>query len=89
MDEVTTLQLEDDFVDGVEQVGHPACERIFDQRDRLDVRRLAHEDRHHRPGGFEARVRGAQRQVVLENAHELAEVGIHPIAAGALALLDD
>src|SRR2546426_587371 len=50
MDEITTLQLQDDLVDGVEQVGHAPGERIFDEGDRIDIRRLAQINRYHRPG---------------------------------------
>src|SRR5439155_2577019 len=84
-----TLKYQYDFVDVIEQVGQPPSEGILDQGDRLTIRRLAQIDGHHRPSRLEARVRGTLRQVVLENADELAEVGIDPVTAGALALLDD
>ena len=74
MNEIATLQLQNDFIHGIEQIGYPAGEGIIDQRDRLDIRRLASIDRQHRPGGLEAGVRGTQRQIVLENANEFAEV---------------
>ena len=74
MNEIATLQLQDDFVNRIEEVGHSAGERIFNQRDRLNIGRLASIDRQHRPGRLEARVRGTQRQIVLEDANEFAEV---------------
>ena len=74
MNEIATLQLQNDFVHGVEQVGDPAGERIFNQRDGFDIRRLASINRRHRPGRLEARVRGTQRQIILEDANEFAEV---------------
>ena len=45
--------------------------------------------RHDRPGGLEARVRPLDLEVLVEDAQEAPEVGVAPLAAGPLALLDD
>ena len=49
----------------------------------------AHAGADDRMGGLERRVVGDDRQELVEHAEEAAVVGLAPVAAGALALLDD
>ena len=89
VNEVAALDLQGDFIRGVEDIGHALGQWIFDQRDLVDVGRLAKEDRNHGTCGLEGGVGAANRQIVLQDADEFAEVRVDPIAPGALTLLDD
>src|SRR2546429_760923 len=89
MDEIPALDLEDDFVDRIEQVGDAPGQPVFDQRDLVHVRRLSKKHRHDWARRLEGRIQGSHREEVLEDADELTEVRVHPIASGAFALFDD
>ena len=89
VDEIPALDLQDDFVDGIGQVGDAPGQRILDQRHLVDVRGLPEIRRHHRSRRLEGRIQGSQREEVLEDAHELAEVRVHPVSSSAFALFDN
>ena len=89
VDEVPALQLQDDLVHRIEEISHPPGQGVLDQDRLIDVRRLAQKNREHGAGRLEARIGGADGEIVFEDSHELAKVRVHPIAAGAFALLDD
>jgi len=74
MDEIPALDLEGDLVDGIEKIGHPSRQRILEQGHLVDIGRLSQVDRHHRSGRLELGIEGSQREKVLEDADELAEV---------------
>ena len=78
-----------DLVADVEQVHHPPRHRVADQRDvRLALGR-ADVDREHRPDRVEGRVGLAELGVLVQDLDELAEVGVAPLPARPLALLQD
>ena len=63
---------------------------VRDHRDRSrEVERLPREGRHDRARRLECRIGGAQRVVLIPDREEAAVVGVLPMAASALALLDD
>ncbi len=81
--------LQQDLVADVEQVGDPGRQRVGDQRD-LDVP-LGRADvgRDHRPDRVESGVGLAHLLVLIEDFHELPEMGVPPFSARTLALLED
>ena len=89
MREVACEQLEDDLVDGVQEVNRPVREGLVDERHGQAVLALADAGRKHGPRWLEARVLIAQVEELFENGYEPAEVGAPPLAARAFALLDD
>ena len=87
--EVALEDLQQDLLAHVEQVGHPGRHRVGDQRDLDLALRRADVGRDHRPDRVEPRAGLAPLLVLVENGDELAEVGVAPVAARALALLQD
>jgi hypothetical protein len=82
--------LQEQLVGDIEQIGHPRADRIADQRHRLVVAVTApHLCRQDRADRVETGVVGRHLAVLVEDLDELAEVSRLPVAARALALLED
>ena len=70
-------------------VHHPPGHRVADQRDVGVALGLPDVDRDHRPDRVEGRVGLAERDVLVQDRHELTEVRALPVPARSLALLQD
>ena len=81
--------LQQDLVADVEQVRHPGGERVADQGDVGVALRRADVGCHHRAGRLEFRAGLDQLLVLIEDVYELAEMGVSPVAARSLALLQN
>ena len=89
VDEQPAQQLEQRLVGGVEHIGHLRGQRVADDHGQRLVGWAAHVGGPGRPGRLKARVGLGRGQVLLQDGGQAAEVGLAPVAVGALALLDD
>ena len=89
MSEVALHHLQQDLVADVEQVTAPGRHSLGDSRDGFVVLAAPNGREHHRADRIELGVGREHLAVLVEDLYELAEMGLLPVAARALSLLED